>query len=162
MKRRFTAYPVIRLLFLVWIVALLPVSVWAQKTSLTAEVPAVHTLHLELTGNGKVIVDGVPYKTSEDIQIKRNSTPVISVAPNNGWMLKSLSLNGEDITGTLKNGTISLPEINSDMQMTVVLQELSGTPQTGYQFPIGIYAILMLLSVAGIIVCVTKRRLDTK
>ena len=70
MKRRSTAYQIVRLLFLVLIIALLPVSVWAQETTLTANVPSVHTLHIELTGNGRIVVDGVPYEKTADTIIE--------------------------------------------------------------------------------------------
>ena len=107
MKRKSTACQIVRLLFLALIVALLPVSVWAQETTLTTTVPAVHTLHIALNGNGQIVVDGFPYEQTADIQIKRHSTPEISVIPDSGWKLKSVSLDGQDVTTEFQSGAFT-------------------------------------------------------
>lgn len=154
MKRRSTAYQIIRLLFLILIVVLLPVSVWAQETTLTANVPSVHTLHIELTGNGRIVVDGVPYEQTADIQIKRHSTPIISVTPDNGWKLKSVLLDGQYITAEFQGGAFVFSEMRNDVKLTVVFEAQSSTPQTGDNSSIERLRLLMLLSVIGMILCV--------
>lgn len=158
MKRRSTAYPIVRLLFLVLIIALLPVSVWAQETTLTANVPSVHTLHIELKGNGQIIVDGVPYKQTASLQIKRHSTPEISVIPDSGWKLKSVSLDRQDVTAEFQSGAFTFSEMREDLELTVVFEAQSSTPQTGDQSNIEILYLLMFLSVIGMLLCVLARR----
>ena len=158
MKRKSTAYPIVRLLFLVLIIALLSVSVWAQETTLTANVPSVHTLHIELTGNGRIVVDGVPYEKTADIQIKRHSVPEISVIPDNEWKLKSVFLDGQDITSEFQGGVFDFSEMRDDLKLTVVFEAQSSTPQTGDQSNIEILYLLMFLSVIGIILCVMVHR----
>ena len=154
MKRRSTAYQIIRLLFLVLMIALLPVSVWAQETTLTANVPSVHTLHIDLTGNGRIVVDGVPYETTADIQIKRYSTPAISAIPDSGWELESVSFDNRDITEQIQNGTFTCSEMCDDAELIVVFEAQSSTPQTGDNSNIERLHLLMLLSVIGMILCV--------
>lgn len=154
MKRRSTAYQIIRLLFLVLMIALLPVSVWAQETTLTANVPSVHTLHIELIGNGRIVVDGVPYKQTASLQIKRHSTPEISVIPDNGWKLKSVLLDGQYITAEFQGGAFVFSEMCDDVKLTVVFEAQSSTPQTGDNSNIERLHLLMLLSVIGMILCV--------
>lgn len=154
MKRKSTAYQIIRLVFLVLMIALLPVSVWAQETTLTANVPSVHTLHIELIGNGRIVVDGVPYEKTADVLIKRHSTPIISVTPDNGWKLKSVLLDGQYITAEFQGGTFTCSEMCDDAELIVVFEAQSSTPQTGDNSSIERLHLLMLLSVIGMILCV--------
>ena len=165
MKSRSKAYQIVHLLFLVLMIALLPVSVWAQETTLTANVPSVHTLHIELTGNGRIVVDGVPYEKTVSLQIKRHSVPEISVIPDNEWKLKSVFLDGQDITSEFQGGVFDLSEMRDDLKLTVVFEAQSGTPQTGDQTNIEMLSLVMLLSVIGLILCVIvhrKTRLNAK
>lgn len=155
MRRRSTAYC---LLFLVLLVGLLSVSVWAQETTLTANVPSVHTLHIELSGNGKIVVDGVPYEKTADIQIKRHGVPTISFTPDSGWELESVSLNGQDITSEFQEGTFAFPEMCDNSELTVVFEAISDIPQTGDKLNIKILYLVMLLSVIGILLCVMAHR----
>ncbi len=158
MKRKSTAYYIVRLLFLVLIIVLLSISVWAQETTLTANVPSVHTLHIELTGNGRIVVDGVPYEKTADIQIKRHCTPAISATPDSGWELESVSFGGKDITEQIQNGAFAFPEMCNDAELIVVFESQSNTPQTGDQSNIEILYLLMLLSVIGMLLCVFAHR----
>ena len=158
MKRKSTACQIVCLLFLTLIVALLPVSVWAQETTLTTTVPAVHTLHIALNGNGQIVVDGVPYEQTADIQIKRHSTLEISVIPDSGWKLKSVSLDGQDVTAEFQSGAFTFSEMREDLELTVVFEAQSSTPQTGDQSNIEILYLLMFLSVIGMLLCVIARR----
>lgn len=158
MRRRSTAYQIARSLFLVLIIALLSVSVWAQETTLTTNVPSVHMLHIEQTGNGKIIVDGVPYEKTASLQIKRHSTPEVSVIPDDGWKLKSVFLDGQDITSEFQGGAFVFSEMRGDLKLTVVFEAQSGTPQTGDRGNIGILYLLMFLSAFGMILCMTVRR----
>lgn len=158
MKRKSTACQIVRLLFLALIIALLPVSVWAQETTLTTTVPAVHTLHIALNGNGQIVVDGVPYEQTADIQIKRHSTPEISVIPDSGWKLKSVSLDGQDVTTEFQSGAFTFSEMREDLELTVVFEAQSSTPQTGDQSNIEILYLLIFLSVIGMLLCVLARR----
>lgn len=165
MRRKPTAYQIVRLLFVVLIIALLPVSVWAQETTLTANVPSVHTLHIELTGNGRIVVDGVPYEKTAEIQIKRHSAPAVSATPDSGWKLESVSFGGKDITEQIQNGTFNCPEMCNDAELIVVFESQSNTPQTGDKTNIEILSLVMLLSVVGMILCMVvhrKTRTDTK
>lgn len=158
MKRKFTAYRITKAFILVLIVMVLPVTVWAQETTLTTNIPSVHTLHIELTGNGRIVVDGVSYEQTADKQIKRHSAPEISVIPDNGWKIKSVTLDGQDITGKIQRDTFTFPEIYGDVELIVVFEAQSGTPQTGDKSNIEMLFLLMLLSVIGMILCVGTYR----
>ena len=154
MKRKSTTYHYVRYLFLVLIIILLPVSVWAQETTLTTTIPTVHTLHITLNGKGQIVVDDVPYEQIASLQVKRYNTPKISVIPSNGWQLQSVFLDGQDITTEVQNGTFLLAEMCNDVTLTVIFETQISTPQTGDQSNIEIIYLLILLSVIGITLCV--------
>lgn len=71
MTKESTACRIVQALFLAIIVMLLPVTVWAQETTLTTVVPSSHTLHIEVTGEGTILVDGVAYIKTVDISVQR-------------------------------------------------------------------------------------------
>lgn len=158
MKRKSTAYKIVQAFILVLVVMVLPVTVWAQETTLKTNIPSVHTLHIELTGNGKVVVDGVPYEKTVDIQINRHSTPDISVEEENGWKVKSVFLDGQDITEQIQSDTFTFPEMCDDTELIVAFEAQSSTPATGDKSRIEILSLLMLLSVIGMLPCVVTYR----
>ena len=158
MNRKNTAYKLMLAFFLVAVVTTLPISVWAQETTLTLNVPFTHTLHIELIGNGRVIVDGVPYEKTVDIQIKRHSTPDISVEAENGWKVKSVFLDGQDITEQIQSDTFTFSEMCDDLKLIVVFETQSSTPQTGDKSNIEFLYLVMFLSVIGMLLCVIEHR----
>ena len=140
-------------LFVLAIWVLFPITVWAQETTLTTKIPSSHTLHIDITGNGEVIVDGVICKQTSDLQIHRGTTPLISVKPADGAVLKSAFLNGIDITQDLRKGTYIMPEMCFDTKLTVVSEAVPGTPQTGDPVPVTGLWFAMVLSLAGALCC---------
>ena len=158
MKRKSPAYRIVQAFVLVLIVMLLPFSVWAQETTLTVNVPSAHTLHIELIGNGRVIVDGVPYEETVNIQINRHSTPDISAIPDSGWRIKSVFLDGQDITEQIQSDTFTFSEMCDDLKLIVVFETQSSTPQTGDKSNIEFLYLVMFLSVIGMLLCVIEHR----
>ena len=153
MKRKLTAC---LLIFAIW--ALFPITVWAQETTLTTKIPSSHTLHIDIAGNGRVIVDGVPCKQTGDLQIQRGTTPQISVKSADNAVLKSAYLNGIDITQELRKGTYSIPEMCFDTKLTVVFETVPGTPQTGDSVPVTALCFVMVLSFIGLLYCLLLQR----
>lgn len=161
MKRTPTAYCFILHLLLACMIILLPITVLAQETTLTAVVPSGHILHIELTGEGAIIVDGVAYTKSADVQIERHSRPEISLQIADGYKIKTVLWNNEEVTEAFQSGRWVAPEITEDAALTVTLEKVASTPQTGDAFyPEGWFALLMF-SVLGLTVCLrcSKKRI---
>lgn len=158
MKRRSTAYRIVPALFLAAIVMLLPVTVWAQETTLTTVVPSSHTLHIELTGEGTIIVDGVAYTKSADIQIQRQSKPEISLQAANGYTIKAILWGSENVTETFRNGKWTAPEITEDAVLTVTFEKISSPPQTGDTFHPELWFALLIFSMFGLTVCLLRSK----
>ena len=153
MKRTNTAYKIIQVLILAAIVMLLPVTVWAQETTLTTVVPSSHILHLELTGEGAIIVDGVAYTQSADIQIQRKSRPEISLQITDGNKVKSVLWGSEDITEAISKGNWTMPEVIEDVSLSVTFEKTSSTPQTGDASRPDLWFTIAALSLIGMIIC---------
>ena len=137
------------LFFAIWV--LLPVTAYAQETTLTTRVPSSHTLHIDIAGNGEVVVDGIPCKQTGDLQIPRGTAPQISVKPADNAMLKSAFLDGIDITQELRNGTYKMPQMCLDANLAVTFETAPGTPQTGDFVPVTALCFAMVLSFIGLL-----------
>ena len=158
MKRKCTACRIVQALILVAIIMLLPMTVWAQETTLTTVVPSSHLLHLELTGEGAIVVDGVAYTQSADIQIQRKSRPKISLQITDGNKVKSVLWGSEDITETIRKGSWTMPEVTEDVTLTITFEQTSSTPQTGDASRPDLWFIIAALSLIGIIICWLMRK----
>ena len=153
MKRKNTACKLIQALILAAIVMLLPVTVWAQETTLTTVVPSSHTLHLELSGEGTIVIDGVAYTQSADIQIQRKSRPEISLQIADGNKVKSVLWGSEDITEAIRKGSWTMPEVIEDVSLSVTFEKTSSTPQTGDASRPDLWFTIAALSLIGMIIC---------
>ena len=158
MKRKNTACKLVQLLILAAIVMLLPVTVWAQETTLTTVVPSSHTLHLELSGEGAIVVDGVAYTQSADIQIQRKSRPEISLQITDGNKVKSALWGSENITEAIRKGSWTMPEVIEDVSLSVTFEKTSSTPQTGDASRPDLWFIIAALSLIGMIICWLMRK----
>lgn len=152
MKRKLTAWLILAILFL------LPVTAQAQETTLTTIVPSSHTIQLVLTGEGTILVDGVAYTKTVDIQVQRQHRPEISVLAADGSKIKTVLWGGEDVTAAFRDGKWTAPEILNDVALSVTFENISSTPQTGDTSHLRLWSGLLLFSVFGLIVCLLLRK----
>lgn len=152
MKRQSTACRIVQVLFLAAIVMLLPVTAWAQETTLTTVVPSSHILHIELIGDGTVIVDGVAYTKTADIQVQRQCRPEISIQAADGSKIKTVLWDGENVTETVTNGKWIAPAVTEDVVLSVTFEKIGSIPQTGDCFHPKLWFVLLILSVLGLAV----------
>lgn len=162
MKQNHTAYRFVQAILLVLLLMLLPVSALAQETELTTTVPTSHTLHIELSGNGTVTIDGVSYTQSADVEIARHRAPTITLRAANGSIIQTVLWGDEDVTSAVKNGTWTAPEITEDVMLTVTFAE-SLSPATGdnIAYVLLYLGVMLLLSLTGIILCAARRNKHT-
>lgn len=158
MKRKPTACRIVQALFLAAIVMLLPVTVWAQETTLTTTIPSSHTLHIEVTGNGTIVVDGVAYTKTADVQVQRQHRPEISIQAADGSMIKTVLWCNENVAASFQNGKWTAPEVLEDAALTVTLEAISDTPQTGDTFCPELWIGLLIFSMLGFAICFLQSR----
>ena len=153
MKRKSTACRIVQALFLVLIVMLLPITVWAQETTLTTTIPSSHTLHIEVTGNGTIMIDGVAYTKTASLQVQRQHRPEILLQITEGQKIKSVLWGSENVTEAFQNGKWTAPEVTEDAVLSVTFEKTSSTPQTGDTSHPELWFALLILSIFGITVC---------
>ena len=150
------------LLAAILIICCVPFPAFASKTTLTTTVPAQFSVKLEVEGNGKVEVNGKSYTESTVIEVNRHTKTEFRLTPNSDYELKSVFFNGEDVFSELSDNTFILRETTSNSTLKVTFTPKSTQPQTGdNSFPLWIYAILMIMSIAGI-AFVVKKKYDMK
>lgn len=109
----------------------LPGWAWAADTTLTARVPASHTLTLALDAGVRVTVDGVSYENEARITVPRHQSPTLTLRLPAGAVLGKADYNGRDVTRALQEGPYRLPSMESDGLLTVTLRPGTSQPVTG-------------------------------
>ena len=146
------------LLAAILIICCVPFPAFASKTTLTTTVPAQFSVKLEVEGNGKVEVNGKSYTESTVIEVNRHTKTEFRLTPNSDYELKSVFFNGEYVFSELSDNTFILREATSNSTLKVTFMPKSDSLKTGdNSFPLRIYVILMMMSVAGIAFAVNKK-----
>ena len=146
------------LLIAILLVACIPVSVFASETTLTTTVPSQVSVKLEIEGNGKIEVNGKSYTESTTIEVNRHTKTEFYIISNSDYELKAILYNDENVFSELRDSIFTLQEIENDSVLKVTFTPKSDSPETGdSSFPLWIYAILMIISVAGIAFAVKKK-----
>ena len=158
MKRKITAYRIAQLFFLTLFIVLLPFTVWAQETVLTTIVPSSHALHIDVAGEGTILVDGVAYTKTADIQVQRQHRPELSVLAADGSKIETVLWGSEDVTAAFQDGKWTAPEILNNAALTVTFEKTSSTPKTGDNAYPELWFGLLIFSMFGLIVCLLHRK----
>ena len=146
------------LLAAILIICCVPFPAFASKTTLTTTVPEHFFVKLEIEGNGKVEVNGKSYTESTVIEVNRHTKTEFRLTPNSDYELKSVFFNGEDVFSELSDNTFILQEITSNSTLKVTFTPKSNSLKTGDDnFAFCVYAILLIMSVAGIVFAIKKK-----
>ena len=158
MKRTPTAYKKLLVFILTLFALVSPISVFAQDTTLTTTVPSSHIIHISVTGFGNVYVDDIPYTSSADIEVQRAQRPEISVQAAAGYKVKSIVWCSKDVTSSFQNGKWTAPELLEDATLIVIFENTSSVPQTGDSSNLPMWISLLILSSAGLGICMIQTR----
>lgn len=157
MKRKTTAYRIAQLFFLTLFIVLLPFTVWAQETVLTTIVPSSHTLHIDVAGEGTILVDGVAYTKAAEAQVQRHHTPEIAILTADGYRIKTVLWGDEDVTAAFRNGKWTAPKIVDAATLTVTFEQIL-TPQTEETLCPYLWIVLLVLIALVIVICLLQRK----
>jgi len=108
MKKKFSFKRTVVLLTVLLIFAILPFSVSALETTLTTTVPSEFSVELEIEGNGSVKVGDKTYSESTKVTVKRNEWISYEISPNEGFEIKSVFYNGENVSKELKDHVLTV------------------------------------------------------
>ena len=87
--------------------------------------PIVYALSITATGNGSVTYDGntVKGKTST-FTIIEGSYITVQLSADDGYRLKSITLNGQDVTADVANNQYTTPKMMADAALVVVFEAI--------------------------------------
>lgn len=120
----------------------------------TREESAKFILSVNVTGDGEVLSgEDTLRNQSKDYLLPIDESLIFELKADNGSSVKSVKLNGEDITNKVIDNKIIVEGENKDQTLSISFEKIKGgsfLPYTGDSSRIGIYLILLLLSgIAG-------------
>lgn len=105
----------------------IPVQALASTTELTTGVPDSVSLHVEITGKGTVTVGEERLSKTGTISVKRHQPFVIYLKPKSGYRVTAVYLNGEPVLTSLKNGKLTVDELNLDGILSVTFSKVASS-----------------------------------
>ena len=100
-----------------------------ENTTLSVSFTAItHTLSITASGNGSVTYNGTVVRgKTQSFTVNEGSSAVITITPDTNYKLKSVKLNGTDITSSVVNGQYTISNIKSDNALEVVFEGITHT-----------------------------------
>lgn len=123
-----------RIFSLIVLLGCLCVGQVALAQSSTLELQAVvaekHEVALACSLGGRATLeDGT--ELGSVLSVKHNEPTAIYIMPDNGYKVKNIIFDGENITSLYKDGKITLPFILKNGALDITFEKLHDTPQTG-------------------------------
>ena len=105
---------------------------YADNVGIGTDVPAAHTVTVNVTGNATVTLDG---KTGSTFTVGRLSEPTLLFTPAEGEEIAKIALNGEELTDRFVNGRYKLPPVYEDLTLEVETKAAE-SPAAGVRYSI--------------------------
>lgn len=103
------------------------ITVFAEETVLTAEVPNAHTVTVTSEG-GRVALDGTVCKGAAEVE--RHEEQSYRIIPDAGKLIDKVLYNGEDVTAQLEKGVFTAPKLVRDAEIEVVYKNAPSAPDS--------------------------------
>lgn len=133
------------------------------STAVTTEVPDYHTITVTAERSVKVIYNGKQVENS--FLVERLSQPVIQFQIDDGYTIKSVLLNGEDITSGIHDGYYTFDPVYEDKSLNIIVESSeqpsespSGAVLTGEDCRMLMLLFIVLFISGGIVLCTLKKR----
>ena len=96
--------------------------------------PTTYTLTIKATGNGAAVYDGTTIRSkSSAFTVNEGSSSTITFTPDAGYRIKSVKVNGSNVTSSVSNNRYTVSNINKDTSVEV---EFEAIPPTTYTLSI--------------------------
>lgn len=93
--------------------------------------PTNYTLTIKSTGNGLAIYNGTSVRNQTSLfTVTEGSDITISFIPDNGYRIKSVKLDGQEVTSSISNSQYTFIKIGSDKRLEVEFEEIPPTTYT--------------------------------
>ena len=109
----------------------------SANTNVVAEFeenPTTYTLSIQATGNGTVSYDNTAVKNkTTTFTVNEGTSATITLTPDDGYRVKSLTMNSTDVKASISNNQYTISNITSN---TTVVAEFEAIPPTTYTLSI--------------------------
>ena len=89
-----------------------------ETVNVTTTVPDGLALKVMAT-NVQICIDGI---AAESFTITRQDTPTLELIPAEDFYIQAVYINGEDVTGRVKDGRLTLDPVFEDLELVVLTQ----------------------------------------
>ena len=89
-----------------------------ETVNVTTTVPDGLALKV-MAANVQICIDAI---TSESFIITRQDTPTLELIPAEDFYIQAVYINGEDVTGRVKDGRLTLDPVFEDLELVVLTQ----------------------------------------
>ena len=101
------------------------------KVEVVFEAIPYYSLNISVSGKGSVSYDGTTIRTqSQTFTIREGLSAVVSFTPDNGYRIKSVIINGMDVTSQVADDQITISNITKDTSVEVVFEAIPPTTYT--------------------------------
>lgn len=150
-------------LFLVMAVMLIGVPVSAEAsggTVISTVVPQKYSITLNISDGVNVEYDGVIYKDGDTIQVTEGADLTFRLQVLDGYKLKSVSYNGQDIKDQVSDDSITIKNVQQNGTLVVTYTKIGSviTPATGDKSHIWLWTMLALGSMGILAILVLKNK----
>lgn len=147
-------------MLLCWI----PVRALALTTVLSANVPDEVSLRVEITGKGTVAVGEKKLSSTGTAAVKRHQPFTVTLSPRQGYRITAVSLNGKSVLSSLKNGKLTVEELNLDGVLSVTFTKTASShhgsnPKTGDQSVVVPAMASALFSLTALVLILSRKTL---
>ena len=141
----------------------MPVRALALTTVLSTNVPDEISLRVEITGKGTVTVGEKKLSGTGTVAVKRHQPFTVTLSPRQGYRVTAVSLNGKSVLSRLKNGKLTVEELNLDGVLSVTFTKTASShhgsnPKTGDQYAVPAMASA-LISMTALILVLSRKTL---
>ena len=141
----------------------MPVRALALTTVLSSNVPDEVSLRVEITGKGTVAVGEKRLSSTGTVAVKRHQPFTVTLSPRQGYRVTAVSLNGKSVLSSLKNGKLTMDELNLDGVLSVTFTKTASShhksnPKTGDRSAVVPAMASALLSMTALILVLSRKK----
>ena len=163
MKHRSCQKIIPLLAFLGVLLCCMPVRALALTTVLSTNVPDEVSLHVEITGKGTVTVGEKKLSSTGTAAVKRHQPFTVTLSPQQGYRITAVSFNGKSVLSRLKNGKLTVDELNLDGVLSVTFTKTASSyhgsnPKTGDRSVVVPAMASALLSMTALVLVLSRKK----
>lgn len=123
-------------------------------------VPQKYSITLNISDGVNVEYDGVIYKDGDTIQVTEGADLTFRLQVLDGYKLKSVSYNGQDIKDQVSDDSITIKNVQQNGTLVVTYTKIGSviTPATGDKSHIWLWTMLALGSMGILAILVLKNK----